>query len=540
MEHEKLAPGTTFGTYTIVRIIGEGGMGAVYEARHERLAKRVALKVLHSGVATSTEAVTRFMREGEAASRLRHPNVVDVTDVGVERGIPYMVMEYLEGQNLGAQIEARGQLPLSEAIDLLLPIASALATAHDEGIVHRDLKPDNIFLAKTRLGELVPKLVDFGISKLTGGVDPRLTATNTMMGTPYYMSPEQARGSKNVDGRTDQYAFGLILYEALAGQRGIRGESMLEIIHEVCSGSIVPLETLRPNLPTALTAAVARMLSRDHQARYPDMLSAGSALIPFASPRLRAIWESTFGAEWLEETTVAPEAMSASVEAVHRGPETQTPFTTPTEGASTVPPSRSRVPLAIGAAAVALVASVAVVVALASDGGGRGTAVTPIVVSAPHAPIDSQYEVHVSVTPPSATLLLDDEPGGTGTLSTRLPHNGQSHKLVARADGFVERTVTFRDAAPPSELVLERAVPSGAEPPSPAAAQPLTQRDTRAPNGRTRNATPTVTAPVAGRTAPVAVPAVQTPQPETPRARATPEETAPEARRGANRSVIIH
>jgi serine/threonine-protein kinase len=297
MPPASLDAGTRFGSYTVLRLLGEGGMGAVYEARHERLSKRVALKVLHADIAASNEeAVARFMREGEAASRIRHPNVVDVTDFGVEEGIPFLVMEFLEGESLGTVLESRGALEVSEAVDLMLPIASALAAAHEEQIVHRDLKPDNIFLSRTRIGEVVPKLVDFGISKLVSEHDPRLTAADAMIGTPHYMSPEQARGSRGVDARTDQYAFGVILFECVTGQTAVQGESLLEILHEINSGRISQLDALRPGVPSGLVDAVARMYARDPADRFPGMVEAGLALLPFASARTREVWGERFAA----------------------------------------------------------------------------------------------------------------------------------------------------------------------------------------------------------------------------------------------------
>ena len=356
MPPASLDAGTRFGSYTVLRLLGEGGMGAVYEARHERLSKRVALKVLHANVvATNEEAVARFMREGEAASRIRHPNVVDVTDFGVEDGIPFMVMEFLEGESLGTVLESRGALEVSESVDLMLPIASALAAAHEEQIVHRDLKPDNIFLSRTRIGEVVPKLVDFGISKLESEHDPRLTAADAMIGTPQYMSPEQARGSRSVDARTDQYAFGVILFECVTGQTAVQGDSLLEILHEIHSGRISQLDALRPGVPAGLVDAVARMHARDPAERYPDMLAAGAALLPFASPREREVWGARF---------VMGGAAPASIPS-GSGPVEKTPAPTSRSASSTLPFFVYRSSRLVGLAAAAVLVLGALVAALA-------------------------------------------------------------------------------------------------------------------------------------------------------------------------------
>ncbi len=166
-----LAAGTCLGKYQLVRLIGEGGMGAVYEAVHLAIGKKVAIKVMSPALAENLDARARFLREAQLTSRVRHPHAVDVTDVGSEGGQTFLVMELLDGEDLASFIEWRGRLPLEQAADTMLAVAAAVAAAHDEGIIHRDLKPHNIFLSQTRDGAIVPKVVDFGISK--GPADPR-------------------------------------------------------------------------------------------------------------------------------------------------------------------------------------------------------------------------------------------------------------------------------------------------------------------------------------------------------------------------------
>jgi len=167
-------------------------MGAVYEAVHLDLEKRVALKVLLPSMASTAELVARFEREGRAAAKIRHPNVVDVSDVGVEAGAPFLVMEFLEGESLAGMLHREGALPVGRVAEVMLPVMGAVAAAHALGVVHRDLKPDNIFLARLGDGTVVPKVLDFGISKTAPNGGPALTGTGVMMGTPCYMSPEQA------------------------------------------------------------------------------------------------------------------------------------------------------------------------------------------------------------------------------------------------------------------------------------------------------------------------------------------------------------
>jgi serine/threonine-protein kinase len=195
---DTLAAGTDLGRYRIVRLLGRGGMGAVYEGIHRDLKKRVAIKVLSTAVA-SEEAKQRFLREGEAASRIQHPNVVDVTDVGTEGTLSYMVMEYLEGEDLAHRLVRDDALSMRETADLFLPICAGLSAAHDEGVVHRDLKPENIFLVRTRQGGIEPKVLDFGISKVSGPSAAAITAaTSTRWG---WSSTSASPGSARSRGR---------------------------------------------------------------------------------------------------------------------------------------------------------------------------------------------------------------------------------------------------------------------------------------------------------------------------------------------------
>jgi tRNA A-37 threonylcarbamoyl transferase component Bud32 len=291
---EGLQTGQVLGRYQIVRLIGQGGMGAVYEALHVVLKKRFAIKTLLPALAQMPDARARFLREGEASSRITHPNVVAVSDVGSEGDMPYMVMEFLEGQSLSDLLADRGHLEVREAVDILLPVMSAVSVGHDMGVVHRDLKPANVFLARGGWGALVPKVLDFGVSKLTGGDGAALTGTLAVLGTAAYMSPEQARGARQVDGKSDQYALGLVFYEMLTGQRAHPGENPLEVLHNIASGQVVPPRALRPDLPEALVAVLMRMLEKSAGERFPSLRAAGRALLPFAGDDLKAAMRDAF------------------------------------------------------------------------------------------------------------------------------------------------------------------------------------------------------------------------------------------------------
>jgi serine/threonine-protein kinase len=194
-----LPVGTRLGSYRITGKLGEGGMGTVYSAEHVELGKRVAIKTLRNELAANAQVRARFVREGRAAASVRHPHVVDVHDVGVHGEVPYLVMELLHGRDLSAHVSSAGRLPVQEVADLILPVLTAMAEAHAAGIVHRDLKPENIFLQRGSGGTWVPKVLDFGISKLRDTESMSLTGSGTLLGTPYYMAPEQASSARDVE-----------------------------------------------------------------------------------------------------------------------------------------------------------------------------------------------------------------------------------------------------------------------------------------------------------------------------------------------------
>jgi hypothetical protein len=291
-----LGPGKFLGRYEITRLIGRGGMGCVYEAVHRDLGKRVAIKTLLPSLAASPEARGRFLREGQAASRIRHPHVVDVTDVVAEGPTSYLVMEYLEGEDLSSLVERQGALALEESADVLLPVIAAIAAAHELGVIHRDLKPENIFLARTAVGGLCPKVVDFGISKVIG--DPTaiaLTATSAVFGTMFYLPPEQLGGSREADERGDQYALATILYECVTGHRAFEGTSIYGVLKSVAEGVYAPARSWRPDLPPRLEAAIDRAMRLNPAARFPSVRALGAELLPHASAAVRAVWTPVFG-----------------------------------------------------------------------------------------------------------------------------------------------------------------------------------------------------------------------------------------------------
>ena len=299
--------GARLGPYAIIAPLGHGGMASVYEAVHIGLGKRVAIKVMRSQLAADETSAARFVREGRAVARVRHPHVVEVFDVGSHEGVPYLVMELLEGVDLAEYLKCNAPLPIGEAVDLMLPVLSAVSAAHEAGIVHRDLKPANVFLVQRRHGRPHPKVVDFGISTFMekdGDLD--LTQTQTMLGTVKYMSSEQTRGAKYADARSDQYSLGVMLYMCTTGQVPFTGEGVYEMIHAIRNAELVPPSKLNPALLPAFDGVVACALARAPADRYASVADFARALLMFAGRRSSASWEREFEAPRTDGTSGDP------------------------------------------------------------------------------------------------------------------------------------------------------------------------------------------------------------------------------------------
>ena len=278
-------------TYQIVRTIGEGGMGRVYEARHLRLKeRRFAVKALHADLAKNPEMAARFLREASIASSIKHPNVVDVFDVHhLADGTPYLVGEYLDGEELADYVTKRGPFEPRLAAKVGRQVCQALAAAHERGVTHRDMKPENIFVLASSIAEvdsgsartLEVKVIDFGISK--AGTSDALTRTGVIMGTPSYMSPEQARGQQ-VDSRADIYALGACLYFMVTGRRPFEGDDPTSTLALVLSRDPVRLREIDPRIPEALELVIQHAMAKEAEDRYPSMLELDRALAGFLGP----------------------------------------------------------------------------------------------------------------------------------------------------------------------------------------------------------------------------------------------------------------
>jgi serine/threonine-protein kinase len=275
--------GSLVDKYVIVRLVGRGGMGAVYEARHAHLERRFAIKFLLPELTAAPAIVQRFENEAKAAAKLEHPNLAAVTDVGrAGDGSPYLVMEFLEGEDCARLLRRLGPLPAPRAADIVLQASRGLAVAHRARIVHRDLKPENLFVTDAGDGCDLVKVLDFGIAKLRTPDANVSTGTGTTLGTAFYMSPEQARGAAEVDERSDVWSLGVVLYELLSGRRPFAGATFLEVVHHILGTEPPALASLRPHLPPRLVAVVERALVKDPARRLASMAALGDALVPLA------------------------------------------------------------------------------------------------------------------------------------------------------------------------------------------------------------------------------------------------------------------
>jgi len=282
-------PGTVIeNKYVIEEEIGSGGMGVVVAARHAVLQQRFAIKFLVVGI-DDPETVRRFIREARAASELKSEHVVRVHDVGeLPNSQPYMVMEYLEGDDLGALLAEQGPLRITQAVNFVLQACEAVAEAHAHGIVHRDIKPRNLFLTARPDGTDQIKVMDFGVSKIvTRDKGLELTDGRSLLGSPYYMSPEQVRCPADADARSDIWSMGATLYELLTGQRAFQADSLPTLSLKIVNDPIVPPSKLRSEIPQGIDAILRKCLAKDPKARYQTVAELASALSPFAGSDAR-------------------------------------------------------------------------------------------------------------------------------------------------------------------------------------------------------------------------------------------------------------
>jgi serine/threonine-protein kinase len=360
--------------------------------------------------------------------------------------------------------------------------------------VHRDLKPENIFLVRERHGGVVPKLLDFGISKLTGGNTAAMTGTAASFGTPYYMPPEQVRGARQVDQRSDVYALGVVLYETLTGSRPFEADNIYTMLHAIGSGTYPPPRQVRPDLSIELEAVIVRAMNVEPAGRFQSVRELAAALLPFASDKARLLWSETFGAAVGAPALGAAAPATSSTGPIRPGSVSGTRLLPTGEtvgplpgapGAVTLgsasgyqlerrPAARSKIAVLVGGALAvgALVLIGAKVVHLSPAGSSPSAepaAATPASAPVPR-PAPASYRVDVDVTPATAALELDGVPGGVGTLTRELVADGRTHRLVGHAPGYRDVVVKFVDAPPDRHLRLEPETPARAPEPEARAA----------------------------------------------------------------------
>ncbi len=405
-EPVSVGPGQVLGgKYRVERIIGSGGMGIVVSARHVTMNHRVAIKILNLDEdADREDAIARFQREARAAARIESDHVVRVTDVAaLDDGTPYMVMDYLEGEDLRRVIVDRDQLPVAEAVGYILEACEGLSEAHAAGVVHRDLKPSNLFLARKANGTKLVKVLDFGISKVAPRAgEAAITTTNMLMGSPMYMAPEQMRSSRDVDSRADIWSLGLILYELLSGEVPFRGETIPEICVAVMSGEPEPMAHFRTDVPAELQDILAKCLAKDRAKRYPTMAALARDLVRFADAGARVHADRASAALKAARAASDPPPTGESSDrdatrvapSSRRDPQTLKSWST---GAKNVGGSRRTVWVVLATIVCAVALGVGVKLAHVSPG------VAPI-VAAPRAPIAPSATIAPDPTPPSVVL----------------------------------------------------------------------------------------------------------------------------------------
>lgn len=403
--------------------LGRGGMGAVYAAVNTWTGRTVAIKTLRAEVARSRQLLDRFWQEGRAASKLHHPNVIDVLDMGWDEGTgePFLVQEFLEGESLEQRIKRSpgGRLPPAEALALLLPIAGALLACHRAGILHRDVKPANIVVTPAPDGAACPKLIDFGISKdLVPDPDAAShTATGAPLGSPAYMSPEQARGDRAIDARTDIWALGATLFEAITGARPYAGATVALVLAKVIYEPPPRVADVDPSVPADLAAAIDAALQHDRDHRLPTMEALAAALLNCEAARGEAV-RTTHGFARLVADVFNESASGERVRAMVAGapPAAPAPIASTHDvwSQGTAPPPRavSRRHVAVGLGFVGLFGLSAAIVALRGPhapepvgGGAPVIDVVPLVPAADASSILSDAVAVVDVAPPDARAI---------------------------------------------------------------------------------------------------------------------------------------
>ncbi len=450
------------GKYELLRVIGTGGMGAVYEAQHLLIKRRLAVKLLHQEYAKQEWTMQRFKQEAIAATSIGHDHIVDITDMGITRqGEIFIVMEYLDGIDLAALLRREQRLSIQRSCHIVIQILSALEAAHSKGIIHRDLKPANIFLIESSHSEDYVKLVDFGISKMKQKKteDHILTRTGELLGTPSFMSPEQAVGKVDITPHADIFSVGVILYNLLTGELPFTGAALTIVLMKIMNDEPTDIAELRPETPPDLIAAVKKALAKTPEDRFKDAAAFRRALLPFSpeTPSLTGL-----------KSTHAQVRLSALAEAIREN-QTSAPYETPPLDMVTTVTKRSRTRFSL----IGLGVGLAVIIGLGIFF-VRGYA--PVEEKGEDAPIvhlappkaaaemsskaasskeetvtesaEETIALHINATPENAAIFLDGFLLGRGTVKKRFPKGASFHEVRVQAPGYSEfhKSVTFDEA----------------------------------------------------------------------------------------------
>ena len=431
------------GKYLLGEVIGVGGMGVVLAGEHVELQQPVAVKLLLPRVALYPGARDRFVREARAAARIPGEHAVRILDVGTtEDGVAYMTMERLEGSDLSALLQQRGQLPATEAVDFVLQAIEGVSAAHAVGVVHRDLKPSNLFLAQRKGGRSIVKVLDFGISKTLTGSDAvamqTLTDPNAPIGSPQYMAPEQIVDGRSVDARADLWALGVILYELLSGQPPFDAASISHLFVKILHEPQRPLSEMRPDLPEALVGVIAACLTKDPGLRVASCAELRRLLLPFASERMRARLANAHDAEGEGEAPIAS-SPRAAFNSVPASASTDAFRATELQGEAR---GRGSKPGLVAAAALVLAAA-AVFAALRTGsapppGGGPTVATTAAASTPPPSVMPAQSATAASAADPpdaasSAPTSASGEPAVSPDATTLQPLQGAASSVPRAA-----------------------------------------------------------------------------------------------------------